>query len=268
MILIFGATGMLGQYVYQELLSIDTVYPCTRKEFDINLHDWTILYKLLEYHQPDVIVNCTGLIPQKGIHSITSYFRINTMFPHKLQLYCEQKTCQLIHITTDAVYYGMKGFYHEMEPSYNSLDLYGMSKYLGEPLNACILRTSILGEELIHKKSLLEWVKKQTTINGYVNHYWNGITCLKMAEIIKEMILNCFFWKGVRHVHSPNIASKYELCQWICDLYNVNCRIIPFLHEQTINRTLNSLYPRFIIEPIQEQLKKQKEYRLCPTTEF
>lgn len=268
MILIFGANGMLGRYVYQELLSMDTVYPFTRRDFDIVSDDWSILCKLLDDYQPDVIVNCAGLIPQKGPYSVGSYFRVNTMFPHKLQNYCEKHKCQLIHITTDCVYSGIKGFYHEIDPSDNSVDLYGISKYLGEPLDACILRTSILGEELTHKKSLLEWVRHQTTINGYVNHYWNGVTCLKMAEIIKEIILNRLFWKGVRHVHSPNIATKYELCQWICDLYNVNCRVVPFLHEKTIDRSLNSLYPRFSIEPIQEQLKKQKEYRLCPTTEF
>ena len=42
------------------------------------------------------------------------------------------------------------------------------------------------------KKSLLEWVisKKNSTINGFINHFWNGVTCLTLSNIIKNIIKN------------------------------------------------------------------------------
>ena len=262
MILIFGANGMLGHYMCSILSSIDTIYPCTRKDFNIDMEDWSMLMELLHRYQPNIIVNCAGLIPQKGSHSIASYFRVNTMFPHKLQKYCNQSPCKLIHITTDCVYSGNKGFYCETECS-DVTNIYGHSKYLGEPLNACVLRTSIIGEELSHKTSLLEWVRQQKEINGYVNHHWNGVTCLTLSEIVKLIIQENYFWKGVRHIHSPNSVSKYELCKMIAHVYELNISVIPYQDKKAINRTLNSLYPIFYIKPIEDQLKKQKEFQLC-----
>lgn len=262
MIVIFGANGMLGSYMSQILSSIDTIYPCKRTDFDINIDDWSILFNLLHSYQPNIIVNCAGLIPQKGPHSIASYFRVNSIFPHKLQKYCDKYSCQLIHITTDCVYSGQKGYYSELECS-DVMSIYGHSKYLGEPLNACVLRTSIIGEELFHKTSLLEWVRQQTYINGYTNHHWNGVTCLTLSEIVKLIIQENNLWKGIRHIHSPYPVSKYELCKKIVDVYELNIPVIPYEDKQSINRTLNSLYPTFYIESIEEQLKKQKEFQLC-----
>ena len=72
-------------------------------------------------------------------------------------------------------------------------------KSLGEPENACIIRTSIIGQEETHKKSLLEWIllNKDKEINGYVNHLWNGVTCLTLANIIQNIIHDKLFWKGI-----------------------------------------------------------------------
>ena len=65
---------------------------------------------------------------------------------------------KLIHITTDCVFTGLTGFYTETS-THDSLDIYGKTKSLGEPEKATVIRTSIIGEELYNKKSLLEWVK-------------------------------------------------------------------------------------------------------------
>ena len=42
-------------------------------------------------------------------------------------------------------------------------DLYGRTKYLGEVTSANVLtlRTSIIGRELVHQESLLEWFFQQ-----------------------------------------------------------------------------------------------------------
>ena len=64
-----------------------------------------------------------------------------------------------------------------------------MSKSLGELCKPTIIRISIIGEEVNNKRSLLEWVKSNSgkEINGYENHYWNGVTCLQLAKIVNEI---------------------------------------------------------------------------------
>ena len=48
-------------------------------------------------------------------------------------------------------------------------------------------------------------------INGYTNHFWNGVTCLQLSKIINNIIYYNKYWKGVRHIFSPRSVSKYEL---------------------------------------------------------
>ena len=100
---------------------------------------------------------------------------------------------------------------------HTATDIYGTTKSLGESQKSTIIRTSIIGEELTGQNSLLEWIKsnKNKTINGFANHYWNGVTCLTLSKIIKSIIDKKDYWTGVRHIFSPNTVTKYDLCKYI-----------------------------------------------------
>jgi dTDP-4-dehydrorhamnose reductase len=129
----------------------------------------------------------------------------------------------------------------------------------------CIIRTSIIGEEVKNKNSLIEWLKKNndSDIEGYVNVLWNGVTCYQLSKIILEIIKGDMLWVGVRHLYSPNVVSKYDLCYYINKIYNLNIKI----HKNTVykkNMTLQSLYSidAFKIPDILEQIKEQYQYNI------
>lgn len=261
MIYIFGSTGMLGNYVTKELSNNFDIICITRTKFDILNHTWQKLNKILkDLDENDVIINCAGIIPQKINHTeYNKYIKINTLFPHKLQEIAEKNKANFIHITTDCVFNGKKNNSYNENDIHTEKNIYGISKSLGEAENATIIRTSIIGEETSEKKSLLEWIKsnKNQTINGYSNHLWNGITCHQLALIINKIINEKLFWKGVRHIYSPNIVSKYDLCNYINEIYNLNITINK-LSTETINKTLVSVYtPLFEIQDIKTQIKIQ-----------
>jgi dTDP-4-dehydrorhamnose reductase len=259
-IILFGSTGMLGNYV-KSLLSHNFEVICIlRNDFDIESNDWDKLYEILKLvDDEDIIINCAGAIPQKDC-PIRKYISLNTLFPFKLaEIIKDKNNCKLIHITTDCVFSGRKGTYYEND-IHDAEDIYGISKSLGEPSDACIIRTSIIGEELYGKKSLIEWLKsnKNGIIEGYDKFYWNGITCLEVAKIIENIINNNSYWKGVRHFYSNTLVSKYQLCSIINDVYDLNMNI----HKnETIvkNMTLQSKItePR---EHICELIKAQHDY--------
>jgi dTDP-4-dehydrorhamnose reductase len=138
-------------------------------------------------------------IPQKN-PDIRTYISTNTIFPHKLAEFSKNNGNKMIHITTDCVFSGKKGNYTETD-KHDAEDIYGISKSLGEPIDICIIRTSIIGEEFTGKKSLIEWIKscKNGRIEGYGKFYWNGITCLELAKIILNIIKTNTYWYGVRH---------------------------------------------------------------------
>lgn len=260
-IYIFGSTGMLGRYVYDILNKKYQVKCITRKDFDIiNDNFFKLENIMINLQNEDIVINCSGIIPQKVEYKqYKQYIRVNTLFPHKLNEICEKYNSKLIHITTDCVYNGKNGNY-TTNSIHDSETIYGISKSLGEPENSTIIRTSIIGEEISNKKSLLEWVlsNKNKTIQGYTNHYWNGITCLTLSKIIEYMIENNIFWKGVKNIFSPEIVSKYDLCSYINELYELNIKIIPVENDYK-NLTLSGIN-EFKIENIKKQLHEQKNY--------
>lgn len=263
-IMVFGANGMLGRYItrYFETTTNFHVVQVNRDVCDATKVTHDDLINLLHtYYNHDhdhiVVVNCIGIIPQRNsISDIRSYIKVNTLFPHLLWQCCSETNNKLIHISTDCVYSGSKGNYIESD-QHDEQNIYGLSKSLGEPSNdATVIRTSIIGEELQNKRSLLEWARSNDgkTIDGYTNHYWNGVTCLQLAKIIHHMINSNIFWKGVRHIYSPKSMSKYELVRAISNAFKFKINVNPIQVTYT-DKTLSSSYDLIAVIPdLEEQL--------------
>ena len=263
-IYLFGSTGMLGGYVKDVLSKVYNVITINRDKYNIlNNNDVQLTDMLSELNNDDVIINCAGIIPQTKNNNIKDYIIVNTLFPYKLQEIADKKKCKLIHITTDCVFNGNKGNYNEND-IHDEESIYGISKSLGQPNNACIIRTSFIGKQICtdNRLEFLEWIisNKNNTINGFTNHYWNGITCLTLANIIKDIITKKLFWKGCRHIYSPNSLSKYELCKLINNTYKLNININEYETEKKIDKTITSIYETnklFKINSIENQIIEQ-----------
>ena len=262
-VIIFGSNGMLGTYIKNYLSKYFTVIALSRDDYDLsNLQIQTLDQLLLNncIEENDIVINSAGVIPQASKQRTLNnrlYFTINTMFPVILSQICDKYRTKLIHITTDCVFSGKDGNYNELS-LHDEINDYGLSKSLGELCNATIIRTSIIGEEQTNKRSLLEWVKsnKDQTINGFTEHFWNGVTCLQLAKIIYQIIDQNIYWRGVRHIFSPRSVNKYELVSMINKIYNLDINIIPFETER-VDKTLSTIYETnniFNIPDLEDQL--------------
>jgi dTDP-4-dehydrorhamnose reductase len=268
-IFIFGANGMLGRYVYTYLkrTTLYEVIPITKNEFNISTSIGSLEEFLISKNINDktCIINCIGLIPQRvssnNTINLNDYFLINSIFPQLLCKYSNKYLCKMIQPTTDCVFSGLKGNYVESD-YHDEKGVYGISKSLGENVNCTIIRTSIIGEELNNKYSFLEWVKNSKgNIYGYNNHLWNGITCLEYAKIICNMIQNDLFWSGVRHIYSPEVKSKYDLCCTIKKVYDLDIGIIKKEEGKMVDKTLNSIHPlNFDIQSLEKQIFELKNF--------
>ena len=253
-VFVFGSTGMLGRYVTSYLKKNPSlnVIEVTRTEIDAYSVDTDFIIKFLEGNDVsissnDIVINCMGIIPQsKNVNDTSNraYFRINSVFPIMLSAACNIMCTKYIHVTTDCVFSGTSGMYTE-DSIHDETNDYGVSKSLGElGIDATVIRTSIIGEELKNKYSLLEWVKshKDKEIKGFTNHYWNGVTCLELSKIIEKIIMNKNYWRGVRHIFSPQSVSKYEIVGMINQIYCLNNKIIEYETETMVDKTLLSKY--------------------------
>lgn len=267
-IIILGSkTGMLSNYVYTYLSKFyGNIHLISRKQLDALTCSIYDIQNVIE--DADVVINAIGIIPQK--HDMEKdkkiFIRVNSIFPHMLASLCLDK--KLIHIITDCVFSGKKinGNYNEKD-EHDETNIYGISKSLGEPSSACVIRTSIIGEEIKNNGknlSLLEWIKsnKDGIIKGYVNHAWSGVTCLELSKIIYKIISERLYWKSVRHIYS-NTVSKYELVSLINKYYELNIKVNEYKTLETVDKSLTSIYDKmFDIPTLEEQIKELSKFKL------
>ena len=190
----------------------------------------------------DYIINAIGITVPYSLESPAMTFFVNGAWPHILANIWGSK---LIHVTTDCVFNGKEGFPYDENSLKTPTDVYGLAKSLGEPLSSLTIRTSLVGRELKGFASLLDWFLRQEgkTIQGYVNHFWNGVTVKQFGEICHQIIQNPgkFPERGIYHVFS-NVVSKYEMLLKFREKYNLDCEIIPE-ESGKLDRTLSTVYP-------------------------
>ena len=261
-IFIFGKNGMLGNTVYLHLSQYYSVIAFDRSNYNPLVDSSDHLSALLQSNgliEGDIIINCVGMIPQKKATDSLEYFKVNSQFPHYLSYFASLFKAKYIHISTNCVFSSSSSYMDE-----NSLaaadDTYGLSKFLGEPANATTIRTSIIGEEINTHYSLLSWaLSMNTSVNGYTNHLWNGVTCLQLSKYIQSVIETKSFWSGVRHVHSYETVSKYDLLKMIYAIYNNTTQLIPVSTEYSVQKLLSSIYtPLNDIPSLYQQITEQK----------
>lgn len=237
---------------------LNSIYQDFVNKFEGSSSSPALLKLLKAIDRADYIINCIGITIPFSLKDPAITFFINSAFPHLLASFLKEK---LIHITTDCVFSGVEGFpYNENSPK-TPVDIYGLSKSLGEPASCLTLRTSIIGRELEGFTGLLEWFLQQNgkKIKGFINHIWNGITTKEYGKICDKIISNPdkFPRQGIYHVFSTTI-SKYEMLLKFREKYNIDCDIQPD-HSQKLNRTLSTVYDfntKFQIPSFDEMLSE------------
>lgn len=265
-VVVIGARGMLGYAVasYFEQMNIP-VFSLSRSEFDIAREPVDKLKTLLP--EGALIINCAGIIkPLVKDYSVENVLKVNGLFPRNLALFCRKFGHRCIHITTDCAYSGRQGQYTE-DDYFDAEDVYGLSKITGDTVEAMCLRTSIVGEEKNNSRSLLEWAKGQVggEVNGFTNHFWNGLTTTYLAEIIYNILDQDLYQPGIFHVHSPDSVTKFQLLNIFNEVYGLKLLVKPTEASEFVDRRLASrfgLSESLVVKDIQLQIVEMKDFFL------
>ena len=176
----------------------------------------------------DYIINLSGVIRHKissgSSSDIENAIKVNSIFPRALDKFAEKANVNVIQIGTDCVFSGLKGNYIESD-SFDPTDYYGYTKVLGEAAlrNTMTLRVSVVGVERESNTELLNWVLNhppKSTMQGYVNHIWNGVTPLHLAKLLIGVVNEDLHFKGVQHIVPGNKVSKHQLVKLISGAFN------------------------------------------------
>jgi dTDP-4-dehydrorhamnose reductase len=258
-ILILGGTGMLGHKLFQQIRQkVAETYCTIRGSIDhpllrhvdlfhaghvvenCDVEDQSTLEGLFADYRPRVVINCIGVIKQRpeAKQAIPTII-VNSLLPHRLAEICGRYGSRLIHFSTDCVFDGRRGCYQEEDPT-DAQDLYGRTKALGEIKDGPVLtlRTSIIGRELVHSDSLLEWFLKQEdeTVPGFRCALYSGLTTNRMADVVWTSIAKHPDLRGLYQVIGPTI-SKFDLLCLLRDAYRPEIEIVP-VDEFVSNRSM------------------------------
>ena len=257
-ILVLGANGMLGNAVYRTFASspgyevIGTVRSATSKIAlpdsasgkllaGVDVEHVDSLVAAFEMVQPDIVVNCIGLVKQiVTANDPLMTLPINAILPHRLARLASLINARLIHVSTDCVFTGRKGKYMETDVP-DAQDLYGRSKLLGEVdySHAVTLRTSIIGTELGSAHGLVGWFLAQTgAVKGFTKAVFSGLPTAELAQIMRDHVIPNRDLRGVWHVSAEPIA-KFDLLQLVAAEYGKDIEILAD-GELMIDRSLDS----------------------------
>jgi len=207
---------------------------------ELDVTDEGLLKEALKKNKPDVIVNCVGITKHIETEDNRNMsINLNSILPHKLVGICDELSAKLIHISSDCIFSGMKGFYSE-EDIPDAKDLYGLTKKLGEIHYSrhLTLRTSTIGHEINTKYGLLEWfLSQQKKCKGFKNAIFSGVPTEELGVLLRDRILENDKIGGVYNVSSEPI-SKFDLLTLIKKYYSKDI-IIEEEKDFKIDRSLN-----------------------------
>lgn len=244
-VLILGGDGMLGHQLllsFQSKFKVKVTLRLNQSEYNrfgifnpqnsyynIDVKNIEKIKEVVNSFKPNVIINAIGIVKQREeAKNIIESIEINSLFPHKLSILCQENDIKLIHISTDCVFSGRTGMYTESSNS-DAEDIYGKSKYFGEVTskNCLTLRTSIIGRALNRHNNLLDWFFNQKNqIFGYKNAVFSGLTTLELSNVIEIIISKFPEAHGLYHVSSKPI-TKLDLLKLISEKFNHEIKIIP-----------------------------------------
>jgi dTDP-4-dehydrorhamnose reductase len=245
-VLILGASGMLGHNLLFELLKrgldvFGTVRDkestikslpkeCTERLIDsVDANRIDTIKNCICNIKPSVVINCIGIIKQLKEGGLAlPCIEINAALPHKVYEICKDVGCRLIHYSTDCVFDGKKSTPYFETDQCTAKDYYGITKYLGELHydNALTIRTSIIGNEIKNKLSLVEWfLRQENSVQGFNKVIYSGLPCTEHARILYEYILPNKSLKGLYQIASTPI-SKFNLLKLVALAYKKDLEII------------------------------------------
>lgn len=211
-------------------LPLSSFIDSSRIRFGISAENNYGLTSLLEIEQPNVVLNCIGVVKQlQESKDISTSEIANSKFPHFLSQSCALVGARLIHFSTDCVFSGRTGSYKESDVP-DPTDNYGETKIRGELRNErdLTLRTSFVGRELVHFSNLFEWARRQrgTQVRGFRRAIYSGVTTMTLARIVRSLIHDRKSLAGLFHVASQPI-SKYDLLCSLSDQLDLDLTVIP-----------------------------------------
>lgn len=239
-ILIIGSTGQLGSELAVEAIQKGhTVFPMTHADLDIT--DSESIKKEIQELKPDIVINASAyhVVPDCETYPDKA-FLVNATALKYLADICHELDIHLVHYSTDYVFDGRKGSEYIETDSPSPLQVYGMTKYIGEQFclhyhnKSTVIRTCGVygGKEGSRSKkgnfilTILNQTKGKNSLEVASEQIVSPTYAVDLAKATFEL-LEAKNPIGIYHLANDGYCSWAEFAQEIVNQNHQSTKIIP-----------------------------------------
>jgi len=259
-VLTTGSNGLLGQKITEKILAEGRVklvatskganrYPIKSgyEYVEMDILNPEQIRAVIEEYKPDAIIHTAAMTNVDTAEADKALcYKLNVDAVQSLISLCKEMDIQLIHLSTDFVFDGADGPYHE-EDAVNPLSHYGESKVLAEKLlkdsnvNWVILRTILVYgiTNDMSRSNIVLWAKgaleKALPIN-VVNDQW------RMPTLAEDLAEACILAveknaRGIYHISGKDYMSIADLVRKVADYWGLDQSIIAEVSSEGLNQS-------------------------------
>ena len=173
--------------------------------------------QVLETAQPDLIIHCAALTEIDRCEACPEQaHQLNANLPRALARAAARQGVRMLHISTDAVFDGIRGNYSELDEP-RPINVYAQSKLAGERAvaeensDALIARVNFYGWSWEGSRSIAEFFYNNLSAGRQVQGFTDIFFCPLLVNDIIEILLWMLEHRlnGLYHVVSTEPLSKY-----------------------------------------------------------
>ena len=259
-VLITGSNGLLGQTLLNLLGKEKEKYQVFgfskgenrsgREDFNYFSVDITDEHQLREKTlaiKPSFIINTAAMTNVDACENEKENCdKLNVEAVKYLTKICSEIDAHLIHISTDFIFDGKKGYYKETDQP-NPLSYYGASKLKSEQvlenstINFTILRTILVYGKVfdMSRSNIVLWVKEMLENKKEITIVDDQF---RMPTYAEDLALACKLAidkkaTGVFNISSNKLLSVFEITQQIAEFFGLDKSLIKPISTSTLNQT-------------------------------
>ncbi|MGB0880004.1 MAG: SDR family oxidoreductase, partial [Polaribacter sp.] len=256
-IVITGSNGLLGQSLVNLLLQEKEKYKAIgfskgknrsgRDDFlyiSIDITDAILFKKELLKIKPDVIINTAAMTHVDVCEDNKSGCdTLNIDVVKILVEVSEEIHAHIIHLSTDFIFDGKKGYYKETDTP-NPLSYYGLSKLKSEEIlthssiDYTILRTILVYGKVLDmsRNNIVLWVRQMLSEGKEITIVDDQY---RMPTYVEDLAMACKISMdkkatGIYHISSNKLLSIYEIAQQIATVFELDKNLIKPISTKTL----------------------------------
>lgn len=227
-LLILGSTGQLGSQIFKNFKK-NKKFEIVNKKKKLNLLDSINIKNKLKAIYPEIIINCSAFTDVELAESKKKEAKkINADSLKIISEYCKETNINLIHFSTDYVFFSKKKKIFNEKDYPNPKNFYGYTKFLGENnikknmKKYHIFRISWLYSNYrknfftkIRDKILNKEIKKIFVVD---DQFGCPMSTEYISDIIQKNIMKIYNGKipyGIYHLGLKNFTSWYNFAKYI-----------------------------------------------------